>query len=127
MFLAKSIWGQEIPSERWWDSQDLRKRLQLTQTEIGQLDDLHLASHDKLTNLKITVEDAELELDNALGQKSIFDDEVRLQFDRLQEARTNLANERLRFEVRLREIIGDERLELLKAVYDKSGSGVRPP
>ena len=127
LFLAKSIWGQEIPSDKWWNSQDLLKKFKLTQTEIGQLDQLHLASHGKLNKLKIAVEDAEFELDNALGQKSMFDDEVRVQFDRLQEARTNLANEQLRFEVRLKEIIGDERLKQLKAVYDKNGFWVRPP
>ncbi len=58
-------------------------------------------------------------LDNLLGHKSMLDDEVRKQFERLEEARTNLANERLRFTVRLREIIGDARLEQLNIEYEK--------
>ena len=119
IFLAKSIGGQELPSGKWWYAQNLTKNLKLTETEIRELDQLHLASHSKLNKLKSAVEDAEFELDNLLGHKSMLDDDVRKQFERLEEARTNLANERLRFTVRLREIIGDERLEQLNMEYEK--------
>ena len=108
-----------MPSDRWWYAQTLDKILNLTETEIRDLDQLHLASHSKLNKLKRAVEDAEFELDNLLGQKSMLDDDVQKQFERLEEARTNLANERLRFTVRLREIIGDERLEQLNIEYEK--------
>ena len=111
IFLANTIWGQELPSDRWWYSQNLTKKLNLTEAEIRELDQLHLDSHSKLNKLKSAVEDAEFELDNLLGHKSMLADEVRIQFERLEEARADLANELLRFAVRLREIIGDERLE----------------
>jgi len=45
-----------------------------------------------------------------------------IKFERLEEARTDLANELLRFAVRLREIIGDERLEQLKIAYKNYGN-----
>ncbi len=124
IFLAEISWGQQWPSGQWWQSRELNNKLELTDEHIHQLDTLYLANHSKLNQLKIALDDAELALDNLIGQKSMLDDEVRMQFDRLQEARANLANELLRFEVRLREIIGDERLEQLKAVYDKSGFGL---
>jgi septal ring factor EnvC (AmiA/AmiB activator) len=119
IFLAKTIWGQELPSDRWWYSQNLAKKLNLTEAEIRELDQLHLDSHSKLNKLKSAVEDTEFELDNLLGHKSMLDDEVRIQFERLEEARADLANELLRFAVRLREIIGDQRLEQLKSAYEK--------
>ena len=97
----------------------MANKLNLTEAEIRELDQLHLASYSKLNKLKSAVEDAEFELDNLLGHKSMLDDEVRIQFERLEEARTDLANELLRFAVRLREIIGDERLEQLKSAYEK--------
>ena len=102
IFLSQSIGGQELPSDKWWYTQNLAEKLNLTEAEIRELDQLHLASHSKLNKLKRAVEDAEFELDNLLGHKSMLDDEVRKQFGRLEEARTNLANERLRFAVRLR-------------------------
>lgn len=119
IFFAQSIWGQELPSDRWWYAQNLAEKLNLTESEIHELDQLHLASHSKLNKLKSAVEDAEFELDNLLGHSSMMDDEVRMQFERLEEARADLANELLRFAVRLREIIGDERLEQLKIAYEK--------
>ncbi len=119
IFFAKSIWGQELPSDRWWYSQNLVNKFNLSEAEIRELDQLHLASHSKLNKLKSAVEDAEFELDNLLGESSMLDDEVRMQFERLEEARADLANELLRFAVRLREIIGDQRLEQLKGVYEK--------
>lgn len=119
IFLAQSIWGQELPSDRWWYAQNLAEKLNLTEAEIRELDQLHLASHSKLNKLKRAVEEAEFELDNLLGHKSMLDDEVRVQFERLEEARADLANELLRFAVRLREIIGDERLGQLKIAYEK--------
>jgi len=97
----------------------LAKKLNLTEAEIRELDQLHLDSHSKLNKLKSAVEDAEFELDNLLGHKSMLDNEVRIQFERLEEARADMANELLRFAVRLREIIGDERLEQLKSAYEK--------
>jgi hypothetical protein len=117
IFFAQSIWGQELPSDRWWYAQNLAKKLNLTEAEIRELDQLHLASHSKLNKLKSAVEDAEFQLDNLLGHKSMLDDEVQMQFERLEEARADLANELLRFAVRLREIIGDQRLEQLKIEY----------
>ena len=119
IFLTKSIGGQELPSDRWWYAQNLAKKLNLTEAEIRELDQLHLASHSKLNKLKSAVEDTEFELDNLLGHKSMLDDEVRIKFERLEEARADLANELLRFAVRLREIIGDQRLEQLKSAYEK--------
>lgn len=119
MFLATSIWGQELPSDKWWYSQNLAKKLNLTEAEMRELDQLHLDSHSKLNKLESAVGEAEFELDNLLGHKSMSDDAVRIQFERLEDARTHLANERLRFAVHLREIIGDERLEQLKIAYEK--------
>ena len=117
IFLTKSIWGQELPSDRWWYAQSLAEKLNLTESEIRELDQLHLASHSKLNKLKSAVKDTEFELDNLLGHNSMLDDEVRVQFERLEEARADLANELLRFAVRLREIIGDQRLEQLKIEF----------
>ena len=119
ILVAKSTWGQELSSGRWWYSQNLAKKLSLTEAEIRKLEQLHLASHSKLNKLSRAVEDVEFELDDLLGQKSRLDDDVQRQFERLEGARNDLANELLRFSVRLREIIGDERLEQLKNAYGK--------
>jgi Spy/CpxP family protein refolding chaperone len=65
------------------------------------------------------VEREQFELDTLLGQKKVDDAKVRKQFKRLEKARTDLANERLGFIIRVREIIGVERFQQLKTSYKK--------
>jgi Spy/CpxP family protein refolding chaperone len=111
--------GQDVPSGKWWYNQKIVKNLNLTPKEIRQLDQLYVASHRKLIKLKNAVEREQFELDTLLGQKKVDDARVRKQFKRLENARTDLANERLGFIIRVREIIGVERFQQLKTSYKK--------
>jgi Spy/CpxP family protein refolding chaperone len=111
--------GQDVPSGKWWYNQKIVKNLNLTPKEIRQLDQLYVASHRKLIKLKNAVEREQFELDTLLGQKKADNAKVRKQFKRLENARTDLADERLGFIIRVREIIGVERFQQLKTSYKK--------
>jgi Spy/CpxP family protein refolding chaperone len=111
--------GQDAPSGKWWYNQKIVQNLNLTQNEIRQLDQLYVKSHRKLIKLKNAVEREQFELDALLGQKKVDDAKVRKQFKRLESARTDLADERLGFIIRVREIIGVERFQQLKTSYKK--------
>ena len=111
--------GQDVPSGKWWYNQKVVNNLNLTQKEIRQLDQLYVDSHRKLIKLKNAVEREQFELDTLLGEKTVDDAKVRKQFEQLESARTDLANERLGFVIRVREIIGAERFQQLKTSYKK--------
>ena len=111
--------GQDVPSGKWWYNQKVVQNLNLTQNEIRQLDQLYVDSHRRLIELKNAVEREQFELDTLLGKKKVDDAKVREQFKRLENARTDLANERLGFVIRVREIIGAERFQQLKTSYKK--------
>jgi len=111
--------GQDVPSGKWWYNPKVVKNLNLTQKEIRQLDQLYVNSHRKLLKLKNAVEREQFELDTLLGKKTVDDAKVRKQFKRLENARTDLANERLDFVIRVREIIGVDRFQQLKTSYRK--------
>jgi Spy/CpxP family protein refolding chaperone len=111
--------GQDIPSGKWWYNQKVVENLNLTQGEIRQLDQLYVDSHRRLIELKNAVEREQFELDTLLDKKTVDDAEVRQQFKRLESARTDLADERLRFVIRVREIIGPDRFQQLKTSYKK--------
>lgn len=111
--------GQDVPAGKWWYNQKVVQNLNLTQKEIHQLDQLYVDSHRKLIELKNAVEREQFELDTLLGKKEVDDARVRKQFKRLESARTDLADERLRFVIRVREIIGAERFQQLKTSYRK--------
>ena len=111
--------GQDVPSGKWWYNQKVVKNLNLTQKEIRQLDKAWENSQRKLIKLKNAVEREQFELDTMLGKKTVDDAKVRKQFNRLESARTDLADERLGFIIRVREIIGAERFQQLKTSYKK--------
>ena len=111
--------GQDVPSGKWWYNQKVVQNLNLTQKEIRQLDQLYVGSHRKLIKLKNAVEREQFELDTLRGKKTVDDARVRKQFKQLESARTDLANERLGFVIRVREIIGAERFQQLKTSYKK--------
>jgi len=111
--------GQDVPSGKWWYNQKVVKNLNLTQKEIRQLDQAWVDSQRKLIKLKNAVEREQFELDTLLGEKTVDDAKVRKQFKQLESARTDLADERLGFVIRVREIIGAERFQQLKTSYKK--------
>ena len=111
--------GQNVPSGKWWYNQKVVQNLNLTQKEIRQLDQAWVDSQRKFIKLKNAVEREQFELDALLGKKTVDDAKVRKQFKQLESARTDLANERLGFVIRVREIIGAERFQQLKTSYKK--------
>ena len=111
--------GQDVPAGKWWYNQNVVQNLNLTQKEVRQLDQLYENSHRKLIRLKNAVEQEQFELDALLSKKTVDDTKVRKQFKRLESARTDLADERLGFVIRVREIIGPDRFQQLKTSYKK--------
>ncbi|MDJ0987334.1 MAG: periplasmic heavy metal sensor [Desulfobacterales bacterium] len=109
--------AQDVPSGKWWYNKKVVKNLNLTSNEVRQLDGLYEDSHRKLIDLKSAVKREQFELDTLLGKEPVDDAKVRKQFQRLEKARTDLANERLGFVIRVREIIGADRFQQLKTSY----------
>ena len=111
--------GQEVPAGKWWYNTKIQKNLNLSQNEIDKLDKLFAKSRRKLIKLKSEVEHEQFELDQLLGKKKVNDAAVKKQFEKLEKARNNLANERLQFVISVRNILGHDRFQQLKSNYKK--------
>jgi Spy/CpxP family protein refolding chaperone len=111
--------GQEVPAGKWWYNPEIRKNLSLNKNEIERLDKLFANSRRKFIKLKSAVEREQFELDQLLSKKKVNDAAVRKQFQKLEHARKNLANERLTFVMGVRNILGSERFQQLKSSYKK--------
>lgn len=111
--------GQDVPAGKWWYNPKIQKNLDLSKKEVGKLDKLFAHSRRKLIKLKSEVEHEQFELDQLLGQKVVNDAKVKKQFQKLEKARKNLANERLQFVLGVRSILGADRFQQLKSNYTK--------
>ena len=109
--------AQDVPAGKWWYSPKIQKNLKLSRDEIAKLDKLFANSRRKLIKLKSEVENEQFELDQLLSKKKVNDTEVKKQFQKLEQARKNLANERLQFVIGVRNILGAERFQQLKSNY----------
>ena len=111
--------GKDVPAGKWWYSPKIQKNLNLSEEEIGKLDDEFAKSRRKLIKLKSEVENEQFELDQLLNKKKVNDAAVKKQFQKLEKARKELANERLQFVIGVRNILGAERFQQLKSNYKK--------
>jgi len=109
--------GQEVPAGKWWYNPKIQKNLNLSKNEVKSLDKLFASSKRKLIKHKSAVEREQFELDQLLSGKDGNDAAVKKQFQNLEKARQNLANERLQFVIGVRNILGQDRFQQLKSNY----------
>lgn len=111
--------AQDVPAGKWWYNPRIQKNLNLSEGEIAQLDRLFADSRLKLIRLKSDVESEQFELDQLLSKKKVDDAAVKKQFQKLEQARKKLANERLDFVIGVRSILGADRFQQLKSNFQK--------
>ena len=109
--------GQEVPAGKWWYNPKIQKNLNLSKNEVKSLDKLFAGSKRKLIKHKSAVEREQFELDQLLSGKDVNDAAVKKQFQNLEKARQNLANECLQFVIGVRNILGSDRFQQLKSNY----------
>jgi len=121
IFLVAPLYAaaQDVPAGKWWYSPGIQKNLNLSKGEIAELDRLFADSRLKLIKLKSIVEGEQFKLDQVLSKKKVDDAEVKKQFQKLEQARKNLANERLDFVIGVRNILGADRFQQLKSNFKK--------
>jgi len=108
-----SAQAQDPPPGRWWRSPQIVKELQLTGSEVQQLDNAFEASRVNMIKLKSRVEAEQFKLESMVNQRGAKDSEIKSQYRNLEKARSDLADERFAFFVKARNIIGYERFQKL--------------
>ncbi|UCD31518.1 MAG: periplasmic heavy metal sensor [Desulfobacterales bacterium] len=105
------VYGQHMASGKWWRIPDVAKSLNLSDKEVQQLEEAFRHSRRRLIQLKGQVESEQFELENLMDSKSLDDDAVHKQYERLEKARSDLGTERFRFLLKVRKIVGYERFQ----------------
>jgi Spy/CpxP family protein refolding chaperone len=114
-----TVMGKDIPGGKWWHREDMASKLALTEAEKDRLDQKHIESRRNLIKLKNVVESEGFELEVLLESEPLNEAKALEQHMRLQKARSDLANERFRFILEVRKIMGLDRFQELKSTFKK--------
>ncbi len=99
---------------KWWYNPSTCKQLNLTDAEKTKLDEQFKTTRSKMIDLKGRVEKEQLELENLLDAKELDEKALQAQHQKLEQARTALADERFGFIMQTRKILGNERFQQVK-------------
>ena len=114
-----AVMGKDLPDGKWWQRAHMASRLKLTEAEKDSLNQKYIESRRKMIKLKNVLESESFELEVLLDSEPLNEAKTIEQHVRLQKARSDLANERFRFIVEVRKIMGLDRFQELKSVFKK--------
>ena len=114
-----TVMGKDIPVGKWWHRSGMASKLNLSEAEKDTLDQKYIECRRSLIKLKNVVESEGFELEVLLESEPLNEAKALEQHNRLQKARSDLANERFRFVLEVRKIIGLDRFQELKTAFKK--------
>jgi len=109
--------GQDMPPGKWWKDQQFVKKLDLNESQTAKLDEEFVKSRRLLIELKNKVESERFELDNLFDQKDLNEDNLKSQYQKVEDAKRALSAERFRFIMEVRKTIGYEKFNQLKTMF----------
>lgn len=112
--------AQDVPSGRWWRNPRISRHLNLNDREIDRLDAVYVKSRRKLIREKSSLEAERFELENIIENRALDEGAAIQQFDRLESKRENLSRSRFNFLLEVRKILGPDRFQNLKSLYQRS-------
>jgi Spy/CpxP family protein refolding chaperone len=118
--LAPLAVGQTMPNGKWWKDPGIAKKLNLTSSDVKKLDNLFLKSKRNMIDLKNRVEKEQFEYQNLMESKTLDEAAINRQLQKLERARSDLNEERSRFIVGVRKILGRDRFQRLQQIYAES-------
>ena len=110
------VFAQYRSSGKWWRMSSVVKRLNLSDDEVQQLEEAFRQSKRKFIQLKSRLQIEQFELENLMDSKSLDDEAINKQYEKLEKARADLGMERFRFLLKVRKIVGYERFQELVSV-----------
>lgn len=110
--------GQDMYPGQWWRMPQAAETLNLTDKQKLQLDDLYHADRKNLNQLKDSIENERDRFSAILEEEPLNEAAVMAQFRKLEEARTTLAAEKVRYIIEVRKLLGPQRFQRLKTYYN---------
>ncbi len=110
---------------KWWQNSDVAQKLQLSNQQIAQLDQIFLEHRLKLIDEQAQMEKQDLKLQSLLDQDNPGDKEVSSQVDQALAARGQLEREFTLMHLALRKVLSVEQWRTLKGLHADREPGGR--
>jgi Spy/CpxP family protein refolding chaperone len=108
-----------IPFGKWWQSPVGVKQLNLTREEIDTLDAAFDTRARKFMELKHSIELEQFDLNRMMENNTLDEPALMVQFSKLESARATLSEERFRYYVQIRKILGPDRFRKIKTFRER--------
>ena len=109
----------QVPAGKWWHMPGVVNKLQITDADSKQLDDLFIQSRLRLFDLKSDLEKEQFKLQNFMQRDPLDEKGALEQFAKVQAARARLDAERFTFLLSVRKILGQERFQHLEMIVNE--------
>ncbi len=117
--------GMGVPHGKWWRMPQPAERLNLTEEDKEKLDRLFLEHRRRMIDLRSEMQKERLELEHLLDSTPFDSAASMARFMKLQAAQKDIAVERFKFLLGVREILGLDRFQQLKAQVREHRMGRR--
>ncbi|WP_054029891.1 periplasmic heavy metal sensor [Desulfatitalea tepidiphila] len=104
---------------RWWHVEEIAGQLQLPEDEIRRLDAAYEAALIRMIEIRSQVEIERIKLRSLMEQPDFDENEVMAQHQNQEAARRRLSEERFRFLLEVRKIVGHDRFVQLLEIQDE--------
>lgn len=113
MALPSMALAQGGPAGRWWCTPNLSGQLNLTDQEKTKLDSLYQANRTRLIDMRAAVEKEQVALEDLMSKDPLNEAQITAQYKRLDKARATMAEERFKYFLEVRKILGADRFQKL--------------
>ncbi len=110
---------------RWWRMPATASKLTLTETEKLKLDQLYQINRKNLIDMKAAVDKERFILEDILNKEPFNEAKVKEQFQKLEKRRAILSEERFRYVLEVRKLLGAERFKKLTVMAEEQWRGRR--
>lgn len=102
---------------KWWYMPEFSENLKISEEQEQQLDALYLENRRKLIELKSDLQKEKLELANLVEQEPLNETAVMEAFQKLDSVRSRLSEEKFRYILGVRKILGQKKFQELQATF----------
>ena len=103
-----------FPPGKWWMNRELGSKLQLSPTQVAEIEKLFTEDRKRLIDLKAEAEKRELDLEALLGASTLDQPKLEAAIDRVNEARGGLNKARLLTQVRVWQLLTPEQRQQVR-------------